>query len=328
MGIWDELFGRVTPHHLNEALAVLHDVTVDPGECLMLTGDDDRALLIVVDGEVAITREGHVIATGTEGAIVGERALFSGCARSASVVALRPTHAVVLTDPGYRALVAANNPVVFRIERQVLTRLGQHLRKLDVEVSQLSKGETLPSRGSLLDRLMLALWGRPQAHAPQVDGLTVLERHPLFQGESHVLLQGLSQSLRPVAYHRGDIVCDPREQGQVALIVDGTADVAIPVRGGRWHRLARVGAGDCVHAAALSDGNPRATSVIASEPVVTLEVSRRQYEQLVRRDGQLQSLFRRAMIRALADQVAVTSGELLALRDPTPVPMSPRALRA
>lgn len=321
MTAWDDLLGDLPDYLADQARSACHDVRVDSGEALMAEGDRDPAMVYVLEGKVAINRSGVRLDSSGPGEIVGEMALFRDAPRVATVVAEEPARALLFERDGYDALVAANNPVAFRIERLVLAQLGARLRRLDSLVSKNTHGVTnpyLPPPPSFLKRLRDAIRPPP---APAIidrklDVADVLDRSHLFQGERFTLIEGLSKFLEHFVFAPGETLCDQGEQGTALfLLAEGKADVYVSLPGERIHKLGSVGPGAAVGMTSLVDGRPRTATVIATEQVDALELKKAAFDALVSQDGQLQSALRRALIRAFAEQVDEAGANLVSLAE-------------
>lgn len=321
MTAWDDLLGDLPDYLADQARSACHDVRVDSGEPLMSEGDDDPAMVYVLDGKVAIHRGGVRLDESGPGEIVGEMSLFRAAPRVATVVAEEPSRALLFEREGYDALVAANNPVAFRIERLVLTQLGARLRRLDGLVAKNTRGVANPygpPPASFLQRLRAMV--RPAAPPPlierKLDPAEVLDQSHLFQGERFALIEGLTKFVEHFVFAQGQTLCDQGEQGDALyLIAAGKADVYVSLPGEKIHKLGSVGPGAAVGMTSLVDGRPRMATVIATEQVDALELKKAAFDALIAQDGQLQSALRRALIRAFAEQVDEAGANLVSLAD-------------
>jgi Cyclic nucleotide-binding domain len=69
---------------------------LDAGEALMTQGEEGRELFLLLDGIVDVEVDGEEVAEIGPGALLGERALLEGGARTASVYATTPVRVVVI----------------------------------------------------------------------------------------------------------------------------------------------------------------------------------------------------------------------------------------
>jgi hypothetical protein len=80
--------------------AKLERRTLDTGDALVKQGEEGRELFLLLDGIVDVEVDGDVVAEIGPGALLGERALFEGGARTATVWATTPVRAVVIPADG------------------------------------------------------------------------------------------------------------------------------------------------------------------------------------------------------------------------------------
>ncbi|MEM6927107.1 MAG: cyclic nucleotide-binding domain-containing protein, partial [Myxococcota bacterium] len=276
MDAWRQLVDGVAELALGAAMETCHTLEVGVGEVIMEAGSLDPALTYVLAGQVEVRRGGVQLAVCGPGQILGEMGMFRDAPRMAEVVTVAPTRALVLTRAGYDALVEANNPVVYRLERQALEQLGQRLRRMDRLLSTRSEGEDDPFRKpprGFVAQVRDLLLGEPVPELRQrgVDKVGLIEQSHLFRGERFALVQGLAELLEPEAFAAGEVICGQGEPGgPIHLVAEGTARVVVHVAPGRIHQLGTVGRGACVGMTALVDGRPRMASVVALEQVDTL----------------------------------------------------------
>jgi hypothetical protein len=76
--------------------AKLERRTLDTGDALVKQGEEGRELFLLLDGIVDVEVDGDVVAEIGPGALLGERALFEGGARTATVWATTPVRVVVI----------------------------------------------------------------------------------------------------------------------------------------------------------------------------------------------------------------------------------------
>lgn len=104
--------------------AALGDVTTRPaGTVLATAGALGRELFVILAGSVAVSREGHRLATLGQGSFVGEMALLERRPRSATVVAETPVELFVVDDRDLTRLLE-HVPVV---ARRMLAELSRRL---------------------------------------------------------------------------------------------------------------------------------------------------------------------------------------------------------
>jgi hypothetical protein len=82
-----ELLARVTTRDLSELATVVHEETYQPGAAIVREGDFGDCMYVIVEGEVAVTRDALPVARLKPGDFFGEMSLFDGETRFATVSA-------------------------------------------------------------------------------------------------------------------------------------------------------------------------------------------------------------------------------------------------
>jgi CRP/FNR family cyclic AMP-dependent transcriptional regulator len=106
---------------------VADQVTYKPLEHLIKQGTTGYEFIVILEGEVDVIIDGHVVATLGAGDHVGEMALLDGSPRNASVVAKSPVRALLVGSREFRALVDK----VPSLDRKLLISLTQRLRTVE-----------------------------------------------------------------------------------------------------------------------------------------------------------------------------------------------------
>lgn len=100
-------------------------VTYKPLEHLIKQGTTGYEFIVILEGEVDVVIDGHVIAALGAGDHVGEMALLDGSPRNASVIAKTEVRALLVGSREFRALVDQ----VPSLDRKLLISLTQRLRQ-------------------------------------------------------------------------------------------------------------------------------------------------------------------------------------------------------
>ena len=194
MTAWDDLFGDQPDYIQSSTLLECHDLVLDTNQRVMGVGDEDPALIYLLEGEVSIRRNGIEIDVSGPGEVIGEMALFRSTPRVAEVVTKSPTRALIVTRAAYEKLVEDNNAVVFRLERKILTQLGARLRRLDKLVAVNSEGQDnpyMPPPKGFLARIREAIGKAPEVEVVEhvLDAAKVLGKSHLFRNERPDLVE-------------------------------------------------------------------------------------------------------------------------------------------
>jgi MFS family permease len=99
------IFAPLPPPAIERILGHLRRIEVPTGEVLMRQGDVGDRFLMIVHGDVRVTRDGEAIAERTSGDHLGEIALLRDVPRTATVMTTAPTELLVLDrDPFLEAV--------------------------------------------------------------------------------------------------------------------------------------------------------------------------------------------------------------------------------
>jgi CRP/FNR family transcriptional regulator, cyclic AMP receptor protein len=100
------MFASLSRRALAQADSLLTPVTFDDGDVLCLEGHLGRQAFIIVSGTAQVSRGDELIATVGPGDIVGELALLGDGHRRASVTAIEPVKALVMSAQEFASLRA------------------------------------------------------------------------------------------------------------------------------------------------------------------------------------------------------------------------------
>jgi CRP/FNR family transcriptional regulator, cyclic AMP receptor protein len=98
---------------------------VPAGKVLMRQGESGSDMMVIVNGSVAIDRDGERVNTLGAGDFFGEIALVDGGPRTATVTTEAPSRLLVITHRDFHAMMEEFPEV----ERQVLSALAQRIRR-------------------------------------------------------------------------------------------------------------------------------------------------------------------------------------------------------
>jgi CRP-like cAMP-binding protein len=101
------LFRNLSRNELVELAKVTEDLEVKEGKVLAREGEIGYEFFVIVDGEVAVTKDGQEIRRLGPGDFFGEIALvYESPRRTATVTAVTPLRFFVLTRQAFRGLLA------------------------------------------------------------------------------------------------------------------------------------------------------------------------------------------------------------------------------
>ena len=117
------LFARCSKADLRQIAMLADEVDFGEGRTLIREGAFGQEFFVVVEGSLRVTREGRKVRDLGAGDFVGEIALVADMPRTATVTASTSVHLLVLTDRGFRDLLAQSPS----ISTKVLQSLGERL---------------------------------------------------------------------------------------------------------------------------------------------------------------------------------------------------------
>ncbi len=120
--------------HNDQSLMKKFERTLDAGAVLFREGDAGAEMYVVLDGSVALSRDGRELATMGAGAYFGEMSLLTGAPRSATAIAESPVRLAVITQGNFDLLVRENPVLVRGLLEELARRLADTNRKLNEQV--------------------------------------------------------------------------------------------------------------------------------------------------------------------------------------------------
>ena len=117
------LFEGLSKTQLSELAKRTEDLDFAPGRVLIHEGERGDEFYVIMEGEAEVTRGGQQVATRGGGEFFGEVALVEDVPRTATVTAVTPIRAFVLTRGRFLRLLDEQP----EIERQVLRALAKRL---------------------------------------------------------------------------------------------------------------------------------------------------------------------------------------------------------
>lgn len=120
-------FSGWTQDELAHVDRVADYVSYRPLEHLIKQGTTGYEFIVILEGDVEVSIDGHVIASLGPGDHVGEMALLDGAPRNASVIAKSDVRALLVGSREFRSLVDQ----VPSLDRKLLVSLTQRLRRAE-----------------------------------------------------------------------------------------------------------------------------------------------------------------------------------------------------
>jgi hypothetical protein len=121
-------FASLTREQLAQLVKVGSWRALEPGTQVTREGEPVRELFLICDGQMVVESQGRTVTRLHGGSLVGELALLSGSAASATVTAERITRAFILEMEKLRKLVRADDLIASAVDRVVGHDLAAKLR--------------------------------------------------------------------------------------------------------------------------------------------------------------------------------------------------------
>lgn len=313
-----EIFERLSDARRAEALVAFKTFELGPGEDLLVEGEADRGMVIILEGELAVSLGGVELARLVPGDSAGEMTLFGSFdRRSATVSTVVGTRLLVLDEQGLKYLRMKDSPLAQELEARTIRVIAQRLRDTDARIQLHAAGEPLERRKprGLFSRIATALGvgeGLPDGAPPSA--LEVLKSTPGFAGRDEALLENIAATLEMVAVPLGETVVEEGKRGEDAFVVaQGRVGVFCTVGEDRVERVATLGPGHVIGQVALADSEVRTATCRALEPVYLLRIPGEVYRRFEGEPSPEARAFRRGMIDALSIQLRLANEHLLSL---------------
>jgi CRP-like cAMP-binding protein len=117
------LFSECSRADLDAVARVTDELALPIGRVLMRQGAKGRELVLLIEGDVAIVRNGKKIATRSGGDFLGELALVTGRPRTATATATTDLRVLVLDGLNFDRLLRDVPAIGLKVMRAVAERL-------------------------------------------------------------------------------------------------------------------------------------------------------------------------------------------------------------
>lgn len=313
-----ELFQGLEGEDLSIALAAFRSFAVGAGEILLEEGEPDRSMLVVVEGELAVSLGGVELARVGQGEVVGEMALFGTFDRRSATVRtlVGPTRLLIMDEEALRYLRVQDNPMARTVEIVALQTVATRLRDLDFLIAQTAEGQEelpRPDRG-IMGRLAAAfgVGNRPSGAPPQP--LEVLMATSGFAGRDPQILARIAAHLVVVMAGKNEAILQEGTLGDDAFIIaEGKVAVFCKTASGKVQRVAVLGPGHIFGHVSPTDAKVRTATCTAQEPVYLLRIPGAVFRQYLVETSAEGRTFRRGIIDALSSQLRLANEHLVAM---------------
>lgn len=117
------LFAGCSRVELGRIAAAADELSLPAGSELMREGDRGREFVVIVEGEVEVTKAGKQLRSMGPGDFAGEIALVAAVPRTATVTTVTPVRLLVLSDHAFQRLIRETPSIAAK----VLAVLGERL---------------------------------------------------------------------------------------------------------------------------------------------------------------------------------------------------------
>ena len=140
-----------------EVVAIADESSARTGAVLFKEGDAGDALLVLLEGQVEVTKRGASLAKLDAGSVLGEMSLLDGDTRSATATALSDVKFLKISNARFQKLLNADNVGALKIVHNLAEVMSKRLALINEKlVDSLGKGPTkkeeLADFGRILNR--------------------------------------------------------------------------------------------------------------------------------------------------------------------------------
>ena len=285
----------------------------EPGEVLIREGEVGRAMGCLVSGRLTVESRGAAVGELRPGAIIGEVALFEDTLRTATVIAAERSELWLLGRDEYEELRDTLHPIGANIETQTLESQVSRIGHIGERVATLGLGPRVdrpPTSGFFAT--LRRMFGAGDTRPAGVDPASALAASRLFSDAPTSVIPSIAAHFEAVACEPGAVLCREGEVGdQMYLLVAGAIEVIVQGDDAP-HRVATLAPGDAFGMVSLARGGVRMSSCVATTPATVLRLPRSGWDALVAEPYLAGSTFRRAVIRAFAEQLRASNEQLAA----------------
>jgi CRP/FNR family cyclic AMP-dependent transcriptional regulator len=121
------LFSRCSKGELRQIAKLADEIDLRPGKVLTREGTRGREFFVLLEGKADVRRNTRLLPSLGPGDFFGEIALVTDAPRTATVTAVTPVHALVITDRAFRELMRRSPTIQGKVLEAVASRLGASL---------------------------------------------------------------------------------------------------------------------------------------------------------------------------------------------------------
>jgi CRP-like cAMP-binding protein len=118
------LFAHCGKRELAQIARIADEIDLPAGKTLTREGAPGREFFVLLEGTVDVRQNSRLLRPRGPGDFIGEIALVTGKARTATVTAVTPVRAVVIVDRAFRELLRRSPEIQGKILEAVADRLA------------------------------------------------------------------------------------------------------------------------------------------------------------------------------------------------------------
>ena len=149
------VFRGLTEAEAAEFFSAATELNVGPGAVLFKEGDAGDGLLIILEGDVAITRKTVELAKLPPNSVLGEMSLVGGETRSATAAAIGAVKVLKVPATAVQAMIAKASPAALKVVANIAQVLSKRLAAINEKFvesyDKTRKKEELADFGKILN---------------------------------------------------------------------------------------------------------------------------------------------------------------------------------
>jgi CRP-like cAMP-binding protein len=121
------LFAGCSKRELAEIARITDEIDFKAGKTLITQGQPGRQFFVIIEGAVAVVRDGEALPRRGGSEFYGEISLVSGVPATATVTTTEPTRALVISPRHFAALLDRSPSIHRRVLHSFSERLAPHV---------------------------------------------------------------------------------------------------------------------------------------------------------------------------------------------------------
>jgi CRP-like cAMP-binding protein len=150
------IFGALTLGEAADFFDAASEATVEKGKTLFREGDSSDALLIILEGEVKVTRKSVELAKLGRHSVLGEMSVVDGAPRSATATALTDVTLLKVPSKRVQQQLKANNVAALKVVSHLAGVMSKRLLLINDKLAEAlghdKKREEMADFGRILNR--------------------------------------------------------------------------------------------------------------------------------------------------------------------------------